>query len=338
MRNVKILEDMLSTGMRSVTLENDKLTVVVLPDNGADIYSVEYKPKNRVNVLFQSPSGPRRLPTIFDSGNSEEQWMDRYYGGWNYMFPNMGAACSYKGASMGFHGEASVVPWQYELVEEEEGVSLRLTTTLLRTPFILEKTISLGIGADSFLIHDRITNYSEVSVDYIWGQHIAFGAPLLGGGSRLTVPSDKLEVEPFPEGSDLSACRIPAGIQGWPIVKDFDGKDIDLSKMPPENNRSADMSYLTGMREGWYELVNDELGLGARVEWDLEAYPYVWLWQEFKGTLTYPFYGSYYVMGVEPSSTPLSGGLEAAVKGGYARQLGPKESHETSTSMRLFER
>src|SRR6185437_11110428 len=47
-------------GMRTLVLENEFVRMVLLPDKGADVMEMEYKPKG-IDVLWHSPTGYRAL-------------------------------------------------------------------------------------------------------------------------------------------------------------------------------------------------------------------------------------------------------------------------------------
>ena len=99
-----ISQHTLERGYKAVTLENEILSVTVLPDKGADIYSLLYKPRN-MDVLWKSPWGLKLPGTgVFTAGTTEEAWLEYYGGGWQEIFPNGGDACVYKGCHLNFHG------------------------------------------------------------------------------------------------------------------------------------------------------------------------------------------------------------------------------------------
>src|SRR3974377_1121168 len=99
-------------GCRALQLDNDLISVTVLPDKGADIYSFVSKPHN-LDVLWKSPWQPRPGVPAAMAALSEAAWLDQYEGGWQVLFPNAGDACAYRGAALSFHGEASASPWEY---------------------------------------------------------------------------------------------------------------------------------------------------------------------------------------------------------------------------------
>jgi hypothetical protein len=62
------------------------------------------------------------------------------------------------------------------------------------------------------------------------------------------------------------------------------------------------------------------------VEWDLERFPYLWLWQEAGATQEHPWNGAAYFIGIEPFSSYPSEGLPAAVANGTALTIPPESS------------
>ena len=60
------------------------------------------------------------------------------------------------------------------------------------------------------------------------------------------------------------------------------------------------MFYLTGMEQGWYALSNPRLGLGVALAWPVDVFPYLWVWQEFCGSLESPWFGRTTALGLEP--------------------------------------
>jgi hypothetical protein len=68
-------------GLRSAELENDVLRVVVLPEAGAKIWQIHYKPMG-ADLLWNNPlqcPAQQPLHTSYD---------DTWSGGWDELFPN----------------------------------------------------------------------------------------------------------------------------------------------------------------------------------------------------------------------------------------------------------
>ncbi len=82
--------------------------------------------------------------------------------------------------------------------------------------------------------------------------------------------------------------------------------------------------------------MNHNKKLGARMKWDKEVFPYIWIWALFCGAEDYPWHGRAYVMGVEPWSS-MPGGYDEAMEAGTLLHLEPGKSMETDVSMELYE-
>lgn len=318
-----------------VTLENDLLRVSVLPDKGADIHEFVYKPKD-LDVLWKSPWGIRPPGGGFATAtDSRLAWMENYEGGWQEIFPSGGGPCTYMGAEMSFHGEVSTLPWKFEVTDwggQEASIAFSVNTR--RTPFKVRRRMTLRRDDARLYVHEEVTNWAEEEMDYMWGHHPAFGAPFLGEGVIVDVPARWIESQDLED----PAARLPAGIRfDWPVTRDKEGAPLDLSVVPPGQSRSADLAFLGGLREGWYGITNPSLGLGFGMVWPEEIFPYLWFWQEFRGSSGWPWYGSNYVMALEPFTSYDASGVAGCVGNGTARKLGPGESIEVDLVAVCFE-
>src|SRR5688572_11013808 len=102
------------SGWRTLTLRNEQMEVVVLPEKGSEIFALRSR-RHDLDVLWKAPWGLRPPPVAAAAAVDAAAWLDHYGGGWQELFPNGGDACVYAGAPHTFHGEASVVPWTYEI-------------------------------------------------------------------------------------------------------------------------------------------------------------------------------------------------------------------------------
>ena len=62
-------------------------------------------------MLGKVPWDPVDAPIASLAARDEPEWLTRYTGGWPLLFPNGGDACTVDGVFHGFHGEASIAPW-----------------------------------------------------------------------------------------------------------------------------------------------------------------------------------------------------------------------------------
>jgi galactose mutarotase-like enzyme len=324
-------------GMRAVFLENEKLRVGVLADKGTDVIEFNYKPRD-VDFVWLAAGGVRDPSSYLStSPDSLATFLDYYPGGWQEIFPNGGAPSSYLGARFGQHGEVSNLPWDYEIVEDDErAVAVRFSVMTQKTPFRLDKTLRLRSGECHLRVEETLKNESEVALHAMWGHHIAFGRPFLEEGCRICLPEGATVVpheEPIhPEGRRVDDGRTYA----WPIVEDQAGASVDLSVLP-EAGTMSEMLYLKDLSEGWYEVENPKKALALRVEWDVEQMPYLWFWQEYGASGFYPWYGRHYNIGLEPFSSYPTNGIAEAVSNDTAMLVGAQEQRRFSIRVEVLE-
>ncbi|HZU26413.1 MAG TPA: DUF4432 family protein [Bryobacteraceae bacterium] len=281
-------------GFRAVRMENELLSMLVLPERGAEVHSLTYRPRN-MDVLWKAPWDLR----AWRGNDTEALWMDGYSGGWQELFPNAGDACVYKGALLGFHGEASISCWECRV--EHEGpvaAAVEFSARLARSPFALRRRYIVEVGRPSVRVEEEITNRGEEDLHFMWGHHPAYGAPFLSGECRLIAPA----AEWLQHGKRA---------ESWP----------GELRIPGEHERHASQSYLTKLLEGRYVLYSQRHGFGVRWTWPVDVFPYVHLWQELRGSFGYPWYGRCYVIGVEPFTSMPGVGLNAAIEFGTAPVL-----------------
>jgi hypothetical protein len=257
---------------------------------------------------------------------------DTYPGGWQEMLPNAGPATTFEGAALPQHGELYNIPWDVTMVEDtEDRAVVRFTARTPRSPFVVEKTIRLASGHAGFHIEERLTNASPAPAHAMWGHHITFGPPFLRPGCRVRLP-DGVIVTPHPEPVAPGGRRISAtGPFGWPHDPGS-GEDLGLI---PDPGTPSDLAYLSGFPPGgaWYEVIDDERGIAARVAWDEKTMPYLWYWQEFGRSTGYPWWGRLFNIGLEPCSSYPGKGLAAAVENGTAMKMEPFEERTFSLQM-----
>jgi Domain of unknown function (DUF4432) len=321
----------LAANIRAVKLENNLLSATVLVDKGADIYALEYKP-HTIDVLWKSPWGLKAAgQAIQTSYASEVAWLEQYAGGWQLLFPNGGAACTYKGVELNFHGEASVVPWQFDIESSGDAAEIRLETRLFRSPFRIQRTLRVEQDMPQLIIHERITNEAGEPMDYMWGHHPAYGAPFLSEHCIIDTGATKVRVDAEYTGNNNP---LPPNTRAnWPHVA-----GVDLSKVPGRDAGSRDtLAYLTSFDGGWYGITNTQLGFGIGLSWDTAVFPHAWYWQEMLSSPGFPWYKNAYVLAIEPNSTIPGNGLIAAMRENSHLTLAAGVSHETELRAVFYE-
>ncbi|RAP74068.1 DUF4432 family protein [Paenibacillus montanisoli] len=323
----RIHDQVTTFGMRTVVLENDKVRVSILPDKGTEIFEYLYKSAD-LDFMWLSAQGVQNpgayLPTSPDSVSS---FIDYYPGGWQEVFPNGGPPSLYMGAQFGQHGEVAHMPWDYEIVEDTpERIGVRFRVRPKKVPFELRKTIRLELGSPALFIEEELENLAGLPLQFMWGHHIALGQPFVEPGCRIRLPEGAAIVTEEMD-SQVPPGRVKRGKRyEWPLAEDLNGQRFDLSVLP-DRGEPSDIVYLTGFEDkAWYEVENQRLGLGLRVEWDGKQFPHAWYWQEFGDTKAYPWYGRHYNIGLEPFCGYPTSGIEESLRNGSAGTIGPMQT------------
>ncbi len=320
MNECRIDDQLTINGVPGICLENGAIRVLVLTGKGTDI--LEFRDKESgTDVLFKTPWGVKNPQTyVQDTPDPSAPFMDFYPGGWQELLPNAGSPCLYKGAELGFHGEVCKVPWESAVLENSaQRIAVKFWVRTVRSPFLLEKTLRVVAGTATLEIEEKITNEGAEPIDFMWGHHPAFGAPFLDEHCRLFTPACSVETaHALPARQRLNP---ETSFEAFPWVSTREGETFDLSRMWPPTARFSHLSYLVGLREGWYCLVNEKTRLGFGLRWDVALFRYLWLWQEFCGTPHYPWWGRGYVTGIEPHSSIPGLGLLKAIERGTELKL-----------------
>ena len=180
-------------GLKTAILENEVLRIVILIDKGADVYEFVHKPTD-VDFMYRDPHGVRDPRTFTPTtGDNVGTWMDFYEGGWQTVFPGGGFPSEYKGADMGLHAEANMVPWDAMIVEDTpERVAIKCWVRTARAPYFFEKTLALNAGSPVLEVEQTLTNEGEEVGHCVWGEHIALGPPFLSPDCVIDLPGGTL--------------------------------------------------------------------------------------------------------------------------------------------------
>jgi hypothetical protein len=323
------LHDFVMLGYRTLALENELIRVEVLADRGSDIVGFLHKPSDTDFMWRREPSLRPAGQGYQPRGTGESIFMDLYEGGWQECLPNGGESVLYKGADLPFHGELMAVPWEVEIVDDRpEQVSVRLSVRTMRTPFRVEKTLTIRSGRPVLEIAERLVNLANEPMDLMWGHHPAFGPPFLDPTCRIDLPpctASTVRSSPWPDG-----YIEPNATFEWPHAPLRAGGTRDIDVIPGAEARIADWVRLTDFQEGWYAIANAERRVGIGLRWDATLFRHLWFWHVWGGMPGYPWYGLNYCCALEPWTSWPDGGLLRAIENGSALKIGPRETIETS--------
>jgi galactose mutarotase-like enzyme len=282
--------------MSALRLQNDSLSVSILPNVGAKIYDLIAR-NSGYNFLWHNPRiAPQTYPI---EANFDNYWC----GGWDDGFPTC-EACSHSGEQYPNLGELRSLHWT---VEEQGESSVSLSAFGPISPIKAHKQIRLREA--SLESEFTIQHQGFLPIDYLWGTHPAYAVE---PGCVLHIPARS--------GIVGQANHISLGEPGqqypWPNLTAANGL-IDMSVLQPAGPYSAG-HYATDLEAGWYAIEYPQRGIGLLFEFPLDLCPYLWLW------LSYGGWRGYYLAVVEPwTSYPVT--LSDAVAAGTQRVLKPGE-------------
>lgn len=322
------------TGVNLLTLDNGLLRILIVPDKGADIYGL-IDLKSGVDLLWKSPQGlsPLRSNTGL---SSEAAWLEYYEGGWQEIFPNGGDACTLLGVELNFHGESTLLPWTITSISETpDAVTVEALVRLRRSPLEVRRRMTLRAGSAALFIEEEMYNWSAISYPLMWGHHPALGAPLLSGAARLHTNARSILVEQHydPEFNPL----LPGSRSAWPNALTKEGRQLDLSHLPAEQDQRDMLAYLLDFAgDPWFAVTNSALGLGIGFAWE-EPFTCCWLWQEVHATQGFPWYGSAYTVACEPWTSYPGFGLQRVMDSTHTHlMLGARQRLSTALTMCCF--
>jgi Domain of unknown function (DUF4432) len=306
--------DVAVAGWRALTIGDDVLRAVILPERGAEVHSLVHVPTG-TELLFHAPWGLR------PPDPERSSFLDRYAGGWQELFPSANDETTYRGETLPFHGEVALLPWECEL---EDG-ALVCRVRCQRTTFLLERTMRID---GELVLEERVTNEGEVSSHFTWGHHLVLGPPFLERGCRLDVPARTIVT--IPQMWEDTARLESDQVSTWPHARLRDGGTVDLREIPGPEARSHDDVYLTDLEHG--VVVVHGSSLRFRLRFDHRLFRWLISWQPYGGAQAQPLAGSY-ALGIEPWVSRLP--LGEAVGAGEAIELEPGASLETTLAVEV---
>ncbi len=315
-------KDIIYRGFRTVILENEKILATIVAGRGTDIIEFLYKPLD-IDFLWKGPQvHDNRNNNHLTKEHSTGAFLDMYEGGWQELFPSINLPSNHKGAELGYHGEILYVPWDYQvLIDDPEEVKIKFFVRLTRTPFFVEKIVSLKSMSTALEFDETILNEGDEEIKFTWGHHPVFGKPFLDENCVIDIPRNSSGHTYEVDYSGNSIIELDRDFE-WPMAKGKKGNDIDLSHVLPQETKTAFNVYINNIKEGWYGITNLEKNLGFGMKWDEKIFKYLMFWVVYRGFYSFPFYGRTYSIGIEPwSSVP--GEIEEAIKLGQELTLQP---------------
>ncbi len=235
-------------GWPAVQLENDFASIVIIPQIGGKIVSIQSRSGGR-EFLWQDDTRPYRQPRYGDGfGNYDASGFDE-------CFPTIGE-CIYpefpwQGIIVPDHGELWCIPWQHELGTD----SVYLHTYGVRFPYRFEKRLTLAPDAGRCTIAYRVTNLSPFDLKYLWSAHPLFAAQ---EGMRILLPGEPEVRLTFALGNRVNGDFLQNF--RWPWLCAPDGETVDYSLIGSPDLKANDKVYANAPAEGWCALHEPQSG------------------------------------------------------------------------------
>ena len=238
-------------GLQVVRIENDLVSVAILPQLGAKIWSFVHKPSG-TNLLWQN----RRLaPAVVHYG---AKFDDNWSGGWDELIPTDIPYAFPNGDVLPDHGEVWSQSSDWHVVcKTAESVTVTFVTQGRVLPTLFEKELTLRAGESLLRLQYTYTNQGPSPIQFLWNIH----PPLaISPATRLDVPAQRGFVEAW-----MNEQFEPGLEYEWPYALDRKGRKIDLRIVPPASEIVADHHYFPNVREGWYAATDTEKRVGFGV-------------------------------------------------------------------------
>lgn len=298
--------------MKTLTLSNDRISLVVLPEIGGKIASLKSLKTGR-EWLWLNPHLPM-APPIYGASYVEKQ----DFGGWDEIFPSVSPA-KVQGFDIPDHGDLAVLPWE---VAEQSATGVRMAVTTRFAPVMFERALTLE-GA-TLRADYRMTNLDSKPVPYLWCAH-----PLIALEPGMTIE--------LPVGGNMridGGVGVQAGANfAWPQAPGLP----NLSRVPdpaaPGFQPFAAKLFTAKGAVGEVAIGSPDGREKLRLTWDAADAPYLGLWFNCRG---WSGCGSapYFNLGVEPATAPFDD-LGAAMKDGSGRHLAPAKTQAWSFKVTL---
>lgn len=303
-----------------IVLERPHLRVEIDPDCGGEIGFVGAPGGPNALASYDWPTPvPATASTSY--GSTERDWLSRYRGRWQGLFPNAGAESDVDGVPVAFHGETSLARW--EVLERSSGAcTIRAAS---RLPLTITRTVSIDAERPVVRIEEQVDNDSPLPVPFLWGHHPAFPAVT---GATIDLPQCSVRAEPAAPGD------VAPGTTDWPLARGIDGRERDLRRITGEQMHR--LLYVGDLAAPWAALRQPAGAPSVALAWDRDAFPQLWVWL-LDGTGEFPWYGRARMLALEPQTAAPFDGLAAAHARGEAHVAAPGERRGAWLTLALLE-
>jgi hypothetical protein len=273
-------------GVIVIDVDTGAMRITIVPTRGMNVFEAV---AGNTRLGWDSPVSELVNPAFID--------LNRRGGlGWLEGFNEMIARCGYEwvghpgldqGAMLSLHGLAANIPASKVVVsiEEQPPYTIRIKGELReqafkQVNFIINTELATEPGAQSFTVHDTLTNHGDYPKEYQALYHSNFGPPLLEPGAHFSAPVR--EISPFNDRAALSMADWQT-YQG--PTRDYD--ETVYNVMPYGDEHGDTLAVLQ----------NANGSLGVSLGFNIQQLPVFSLWKNTD------MQGQGYVTGLEPGTS-----------------------------------
>jgi len=269
-------------GMNGFVLENEKLRVVIMPEFGARIVSVIYKP-TETEFVWHNPRVPLMKPTYKPEFEDMSGLFD--------CVPTC-EACTFKSWQLPAYGEVASEPWRLMKRETKaKSITLGLQRKCQVYPLAVHKSLTLTKNDPKLELNYRLENLSDDKLEYHYSGHNTL---LINPNYRIVLPP---EVSSLKRGMAITDRLGKLGDEiPWPITTDSAGATVDLSKVGQPNEGTGENLYTPRLKESWCAALNESRNEAIGFSFDAKVLPHILVWINWGGYL------GHYHIALEPST------------------------------------
>ena len=251
--------------LEGVLLEDDTLKLLLLPQLGAKVVSLIYKPTGR-EFLFRVPQPDYRLPRW------GEPFVHYDTGGWDECFPTI-APCPYpegvwKGTPLPDHGALWSIPWYYQLSLPE----VRLAAKCMTLPFLFRKRVRLEPEGKVRVVYE-VENLCREPLIFLWAAHLLLH---LTDDCEILLPPEVDYLRVNWSRSDRLG-RVGERVN-WPMARDREGKQAPLHTGFSPSAGYADKLFTPRLSVGAGGIWDRRTGESLVLRFPAHLVPFIGLW------------------------------------------------------------
>jgi hypothetical protein len=300
-------------GFDAVALENRAVRVVIIPELGGRVWTLEDRVRDRQWIWHREdvPLKPTRVGEAYD---------DVWAGGWEELFPN-DAPGLFEGRDLPDHGEWWARPWRIAESSVDRQAQVQLITDCQVVRASCSKTFLLAEDSPTVTVQYRIRSQEPAAFHFLFKQHLPVR---LTPDCRLLLPGGRMHaVDP-----SFGTMLPDGGPFEWPMAANAAGHGADLRHVPDRSAAAREFIYVTDLPEGWCGVADLGREASLRMRFEQDRLPYVWLF------LSYGGWRDVYTAVLEPCSN-MPKDLSTAVRLKQSAILEPGQEFQTTVSVTL---